>query len=147
RLRLHPEFARHGKDRISLRHILSHKAGIPNLPREAIDLDLLPYPERIVSILCHSRLRMRPGRLLAYHAVSGGFLLAEVVRRAPARNTPSGLEKRPTGPPGFGWRADGVARAALPQVVQDALTGPPVPPPMSGVLRNALGVSLPEVVE
>jgi len=142
-----PEFASHGKDRISLRHILSHKAGIPNLPREAIDLDLLPHPERIVSVLCNARLRMRPGRLLAYHAVSGGFLLAEVVRRATGENIRSVLEKRIAAPLGFRWMRYGVAPADLPVVVQDALTGPPVPPPMSTVLRNALGASLPEVVE
>lgn len=142
-----PEFGRHGKHRISLRHILSHKAGIPNLPREAIDLELLPHPERIVSILCDARLRMRPGRLLAYHAVSGGFLLAEVVRRATGENIRSVLEKRIAAPLGFRWMRYGVSPADLPLVVQDALTGPPVPPPMSTVLRNALGVSLAEVVK
>lgn len=142
-----PEFARHGKERITLRHILAHKAGIPNLPREAIDLDLLPYPERIVQVLCDAKLRMRPGRILAYHAVSGGFVLAEVVRRATGDDIRSVLEKRIVGPLGMRWMRYGVAPADLPLVVQDALTGPPVPPPMSIVLRNALGVSLPEVVK
>ena len=27
-----PEFARHGKHRMTLRHVLSHRAGVPNLP-------------------------------------------------------------------------------------------------------------------
>jgi CubicO group peptidase (beta-lactamase class C family) len=142
-----PEFASHGKDRITLRHILAHKAGIPNLPASAMDLDLLPNPERIVSILCHSRPRTRPGRILAYHAVSGGFVLAEVVRRATGEDIRSVLEKRITGPLGFRWMRYGVAPADLPLVVQDALTGPPVPPPLSWVLRGALGVPLARVVE
>ena len=142
-----PEFARHGKHRITLRHLLAHKAGIPNLPREAIDLDLLPHPERIVSMLCDARLRLRPGRVLAYHAVSGGFVLAEVVRRATGEDIRSVLEKHIVGPLGFRWMRYGVAPADLPLVVQDALTGPPVPPPLSWVLRNALGVSLVEVVK
>jgi hypothetical protein len=67
-----PEFARHGKHRITIRHILSHRAGIPNLPPDALDLDLLGRPEVIVAILADAKLRSRPGRLLAYHAVSGG---------------------------------------------------------------------------
>ena len=142
-----PEFARHGKDRITLRHILAHKAGIPNLPREAIDLDLLPHPERIVSMLCDARLRTRPGRVLAYHAVSGGFVLAEVVRRATGEDIRTVLEKHIVGPLGFRWMRYGVSPADLPLVVQDALTGPPVPPPLSWVLRNALGVSMAEVVK
>ncbi len=98
-----PEFARHGKHRITLRHILAHKAGIPNLPPEAMDLELLPHPERIVSLLCDSKLRLRPGRLLAYHAVSGGFVLAEVVRRATGDDIRTVLEKRIAGPLGFRW--------------------------------------------
>src|SRR5262245_15671469 len=134
-----PEFASHGKERITLRHILAHKAGIPNLPPNAFDLELLPYPERIVSILCHSRPRTRPGRLLAYHAVSGGFVLAEVVRRATGEDIRSVLEKRICGPLGFRWMRYGVAPADVSQVAQDALTGPPVPPPFSRVLHNALG--------
>ena len=142
-----PEFARHGKDRITIRHILAHKAGIPNLPPDAMDLDLLGQPEKVVEIMCDAELRSRPGRVLAYHAVSGGFLLAEVVRRATGENIRSVLEKRIAAPLGFRWMRYGVSPADLPHVVQDALTGPPVPPPMSTVLRNALGVSLPEVVE
>jgi CubicO group peptidase (beta-lactamase class C family) len=142
-----PEFARHGKHRITLRHILAHRAGIPNLPREAMNLDLLPYPQRIVSLLCDARLRTRPGRMLAYHAVSGGFVLAEVVRRATGDDIRTVLEKRIAAPLGFRWFRYGVAHADLPQVVQDALTGPPVFPPISRVLTNALGLPLPEIVK
>jgi CubicO group peptidase (beta-lactamase class C family) len=142
-----PEFACHGKHRITLRHLLAHKAGIPNLPPEAIDLDLLPHPERILALLCDARLRLRPGRLLAYHAVSGGFVLAEVVRRATGPDIRSVLEKYVCGPLGFRWMRYGVNPDDLPLVVQDALTGPPVPPPMSRVLRNALGVPISDVVK
>jgi CubicO group peptidase (beta-lactamase class C family) len=142
-----PEFARHGKHRITLRHILAHKAGIPNLPPEAMNLELLPHPERIVSLLCDARLRLRPGRLLAYHAVSGGFVLAEVVRRATGDDIRTVLEKRIAAPLGFRWMRYGVAPADLPLVVQDALTGPPLLPPMSRILKNALGLPLPEVVK
>jgi CubicO group peptidase (beta-lactamase class C family) len=41
----------------------------------------------------------------------------------------------------------GVAPEDLPLVARDTITGPPVPPPISTLLRNALGVSLREVVE
>jgi CubicO group peptidase (beta-lactamase class C family) len=56
-----PEFARHGKDRITIRHLLAHKAGIPNLPPDAMDLDLLGQPEKVVEIMCDAQLRSRPG--------------------------------------------------------------------------------------
>ena len=36
-----PEFSAHGKRWITIRHILTHRAGIPNIPPEAMDLDVL----------------------------------------------------------------------------------------------------------
>ena len=45
-----PEFARHGKDRATIRHVLAHRAGIPNLPPDSMDLDLLTHPETVIQI-------------------------------------------------------------------------------------------------
>jgi len=142
-----PEFARHGKHRITIRHILSHRAGIPNLPPEAIDLDLLGHPERVVEILADSKPRTRPGRLLAYHAVSGGFLLAEVVRRITGSDVRKVLEDRISQPLGLRWLSYGVPLADVPRVAVNALTGPPVPPPLTRILKNALGTTLSHAVE
>ncbi len=142
-----PEFARHGKERTTIRHILAHRAGIPNLPPESIDLDLLADPARVVEILCDARPRTRPGRLLAYHAVTGGFVLGEVVRRATGQSIRDVLDKEIREPLGLRWMNYGVKPHEIDQVARNALTGPPTPPPVSGLLRNALGVSLQEAVE
>jgi CubicO group peptidase (beta-lactamase class C family) len=142
-----PGFARHGKASITLRHILAHRAGIPNLPPEAIDLELLPHPERVVEILCNARPRTRPGRLLAYHAVSGGFVLGEVVRQLCGQHIGRVLEKEILEPLRFRWMRYGVRPEDLPRVASNALTGPPPPPPLAQILRGALGTSLAHVVE
>jgi CubicO group peptidase (beta-lactamase class C family) len=142
-----PEFARRGKESITIRHILAHRAGIPNLPPEAIDLDLLGRPERVVEILCDARPRTRPGRLLAYHAVSGGFVLAEIVKRVTGRDVRSVLEDRIARPLGLRWLSYGVPPAEVASVAVNAFTGPPVPPPLTRVLRNALGTTLGHAVE
>jgi CubicO group peptidase (beta-lactamase class C family) len=142
-----PEFARHGKERITIRHLLAHRAGIPNLPPEYLDLDLLTQPERIVEALCDARLRSRPGRLLAYHAVTGGFVLGEVVRRATGHDIRRVLEQHILEPLGMRWMRFGVRPEDLHLVAVDAVTGPSVPPPMSTMLRKALGVGLEEAVE
>ena len=142
-----PEFARHGKDRITIRHILSHRAGIPNLPPEAIDLDLLVDPARVVEILADAKPRTRPGRLLAYHAVSGGFVLAEIVRRVTGQDVRQVLEDRISKPLGLRWLSYGVAPADVPRVAVNAFTGPPVPPPMRLILKNALGTTLHHAIE
>jgi CubicO group peptidase (beta-lactamase class C family) len=142
-----PEFASHGKDRISIRHILAHRAGIPNLPPEAIDLDLLTRPDKVVEILCDARPSSRPGRLLAYHAVSGGFVLGEVVRRATGQDIRAALERLVVEPLGFRWMNYGVKPDDVSCVARSAFTGPPVPPPISGILRRALGVDLRRAVD
>jgi CubicO group peptidase (beta-lactamase class C family) len=141
-----PEFARYGKKRITLRHVVSHKAGIPNLPPEAFDLDLLEQPERMLEIMCELRPRARPGQLLAYHAVSGGFVLAEVARRATGRTLRELLAEKFREPLGLEWLHYGVEAEQVPLVAQNALTGPPLVPPISTLLRNAIGVPLAEVV-
>jgi CubicO group peptidase (beta-lactamase class C family) len=142
-----PGFARHGKHRITLHHILAHRAGIPNLPPEAIDLDLLARPDRVVEILCEARPRTRPGRLLAYHAVSGGFVLGEVVRQVSGQEIGHVLEKEILEPLRLRWLRYGVRREDLAQVAVNAVTGPPAPPPLSRILRNALGTTLDHAVE
>ncbi len=142
-----PEFARNGKRRITIRHILSHRAGIPNLPPEAMDLEFLDQPARIVEILASQRLRTRPGRLLAYHAVSGGFILAEVVRQVTGDDIRTVLEREICEPLGFRWMRYGVRPEDIDCVARNAHTGPPVPPPISGVLRRALGVGMREVIQ
>jgi len=142
-----PGFERHGKGSITIRHLLAHRAGIPNVPPESMNLELLSDPERLVQLLCDSRPRMRPGRLLAYHAVTGGFLLAEIVRRATGSSIREVLESEIRTPLGLRWLHYGVDSEDLDRVALNAATGPPIPPPLSWILDRALGAPLPEVVE
>jgi CubicO group peptidase (beta-lactamase class C family) len=141
-----PGFERHGKERITLRHLVAHKAGIPNLPSEAFDLDLLERPDLLLELLCEMRPRSRPGLLLAYHAVSSGFVLAEVVKRATGQSIRDVLAKQIREPLGLEWLHYGVEHKDVHRVAQNALTGPPVLPPISTLLRGALGIELAEVV-
>jgi CubicO group peptidase (beta-lactamase class C family) len=36
-----PEYAVHGKEATTIAHVLAHRAGVPTLPREALDIDRL----------------------------------------------------------------------------------------------------------
>ena len=141
-----PGFERHGKERITIRHLVAHKAGIPNLPPEAFDLDLLQQPEVLLELLCEMQPRSRPGLLLAYHAVSSGFVLAEVVFRATGQSLREVLAKQIRQPLGLEWLHYGVEPKDVDRVAQNALTGPPVLPPISTLLRGAIGVDMPDVV-
>ena len=141
-----PEFNVKGKDRITIRHLLAHRAGIPNLPPEALDLSILTDPRRVVEILAGMELRSQPGRMLAYHAVTGGFVLAEVVRRATGLDIRAALEKEIVEPLGFRWTRYGVSPEDVGQVAINAVTGPRPPPPLRGMLRRALGGEIEDLV-
>ena len=141
------EFGTHGKEQITFRHVLSHRAGIPNLPSDALDLDLLSRPEWIFRRVCEMEPASRPGRIVSYHAISTGFVLAEVVRRVTGSSIREVLEKEIRQPLGLRWMHYGVEPSQLELVAENALTGPPAPPPVSTMLTRALGKPLSEIVE
>lgn len=119
---------------------------MPNLPREAFDLDRIGDREFILGMLCDARPATRPGRLTAYHAVSGGLIVAEIVRRVIGRGIRDVLADEILDPLGFRWANFGVAPEDVDLVARCAQTGPPVLPPLSTLLTRALGVGPSEIV-
>jgi CubicO group peptidase (beta-lactamase class C family) len=142
-----PEYARHGKDVVTIEHVLSHRAGVPNLPGEALDLDRVGDREFLVEILCDAKPSTRPGRLAAYHAISGGFIIGEIVHRVTGKDIRQVLHEEILGPLGFRWTNYGVAPSDVPLVGRDYVTGLPVLPPISIAMKRVLGVPVDEVVE
>jgi CubicO group peptidase (beta-lactamase class C family) len=141
-----PEYAKHGKDAITIAHVLAHRAGVPNLPREALDLSRIDDHEYLLELLCEAELNGRPGRALAYHAVSGGFILGEVVRRVTGSDLRTVLGQEILEPLGFRWMSYGVDEGDIPRVGRSYATGAPTLPPLSTLLTRALGVPVDEVV-
>jgi CubicO group peptidase (beta-lactamase class C family) len=142
-----PEFGVRGKEWITVRHVLTHRSGIPNLSAEALELDLLHDPDAIVDILCDADLVWRPGRQLAYHAISGGFVLGELIRRVTGLDAREFMRREIVEPLGFRWMNFGVDTADVDLVARNYFTGPPVLPPFSNVLRRVLGVEFHRVAE
>jgi len=79
-----PEFAAHGKDRITIRHVLTHTGGFR---RCANNWSLRPW-EQIIARICASAPEHGwvPGRKAGYHVASGWYILAEIVRRVDGRS-------------------------------------------------------------
>ncbi|HKA29686.1 MAG TPA: serine hydrolase domain-containing protein, partial [Candidatus Binatia bacterium] len=141
-----PEFAAHGKQWITIRHVLIHRAGIQNLPAEVLRLANLEDTNAVVQIIADQRPTGRAGRQLAYHAVSGGFVLGEVVRRVTGKSIRTMLDEELRRPLGFRWLRYGAEPRDLGEVVTNYVTGPPVLPPLSTIFRRALGVEFQEAV-
>ena len=76
-----PEFAQAGKARITLRDVLSHRAGLPQL-RPLLDrADRILDWDYMVRALERAKPRLRPGGAPAYHALTFGWLAGEIVQR------------------------------------------------------------------
>lgn len=75
-----PEFAAHGKERVTVRDALCHRAGVPAIREPLTDADLSDW-ERMTSALAASEPWFAPADGHAYHTNTFGHLLGEVVRR------------------------------------------------------------------
>jgi CubicO group peptidase (beta-lactamase class C family) len=142
-----PEYGRHGKTEITIGQVLAHRSGVPNLPREALALEHVDDDEFLLKVLCDAEPSHEPGQLLAYHAVSGGFILGEIARRATGKTIREVLAEEFLGPLGLRWTNYGVAPEDVGEVAVDYLTGPQTLPPLSTLLTRALGVPLDELIE
>jgi CubicO group peptidase (beta-lactamase class C family) len=142
-----PGYGQRGKEGITIAQVLAHRAGVPNLPREIFDLDRAGDRDFLVRALSEARPFARPGRFLAYHAVSGGYILGEVVHRATGQDIRTVLAKEILEPLGLRRTNYGVAEDQLDQVALNYLTGPPTAPPVSQLVARALGRPLDELVQ
>jgi CubicO group peptidase (beta-lactamase class C family) len=98
-----PEFGRHGKGTVTVRQVPQHRAGVPaarGLWRDAL---AAPSWSRSVRAPENARPRFPPGQVPAYHILSYGFILGEVVQRVTGRDlraVPRAEVLDPLGPAG-----------------------------------------------
>ena len=76
-----PAFGSSGKDRTTMRHLLSHQAGLPVFPEQALTVEH-DDREALVDLLARAAPVHAPGDGVAEHALTYGHLLDEVLRRA-----------------------------------------------------------------
>jgi CubicO group peptidase (beta-lactamase class C family) len=112
-----------------------------------LDLDRAHDREFIRTALVDAKPFASPGSLLAYHALSGGYIMGEVVHEVTGRDLGVFFDQEFRGPLGLRWTSYGVDEADLDAVGTDYVTGPPLLPPASTLLTRALGVPADTVVE
>jgi CubicO group peptidase (beta-lactamase class C family) len=141
-----PGFGEHGKQRITIRHVLTHRAGIPHIPPQFADVGLLERPHDIISLLSRQKPRWRAGQRLAYHALTGGFLLGAVIEAVSGKSLRQFMHDEILGPLHFDAFNYGVPAERLREVAINAFTGPPVLPPISQMLKRLFSVHFNEAV-
>jgi CubicO group peptidase (beta-lactamase class C family) len=109
-----PEFARAGKEKVLVRHLLAHTAGLPDWdgPVE----ELYDWPAATARLAALSPL-WEPGTAAGYHSLTQGFLVGEVVRRVTGRHVGDFFAEEVAGPLGadfhIGLAAEHDHRVAL----------------------------------
>jgi len=76
-----PEFAQKGKDKITIRQLLAHQAGLFALDKH-VDTRIEADLDRLAVILARQKPTWKPGTRQAYHAITLGFYESELLRRA-----------------------------------------------------------------
>ncbi|MBC6462926.1 serine hydrolase domain-containing protein [Actinomadura sp. HBU206391] len=96
---LWPEFGAHGKDAVTVRHVLTHSAGVPGVPPDTTPADLCDW-DKMCAAIADAELWWEPGTKVGYHAYTFGYLVGEIVRRATGKPISQVLREDVTGPLG-----------------------------------------------
>ena len=75
-----PEFAQAGKERITVRQLLGHQAGLFGFD-EPVDVKVVADLDRLAGVMARQRPEWEPGERQAYHAITLGFYESELLRR------------------------------------------------------------------
>jgi CubicO group peptidase (beta-lactamase class C family) len=94
-----PEFAAGGKDTVSVRHVLSHRAGLPALRDPLPDGIMLDWGA-MTAVLAREAPWWTPGTAHGSHVNTFGFLVGELVRRVTGMTLGALLRSEVAGPLG-----------------------------------------------
>jgi CubicO group peptidase (beta-lactamase class C family) len=121
-----PEFAQAGKDKLPVRYLLSHQAGLAAV-RKPLDDDALFNWNKMTTALAEQEPWWEPGTKHGYHALTFGYLVGEVIRRITGKTPGKYLREEIAGPLGLDLHIGLDAK-------DDARTGDmiPMPPPGPG---------------
>lgn len=141
-----PNYTGHGKERTTIRHVMTHSAGVPlaNGPRP--DLRRMNDSDYAREKLGELKPIHRPGLVHIYHGVTWGPLIREIVAAATGRDIREILSTEILEPLGFRWTNYGVADADVPLVAPSYVTGKPLPGPIAAAMKSALGGSMNKII-
>jgi CubicO group peptidase (beta-lactamase class C family) len=78
---LWPEFGAHGKHGVTVRHVLTHSAGVPGIPLDTTAEDLCDW-DHMCAAIADADLWWEPGTKVGYHAYTFGYIVGEIIRRS-----------------------------------------------------------------
>lgn len=141
-----PSYTGHGKERTTIRHVMTHSAGVPFATGPRADVRRVNDSDYTRARLSEFKPIHRPGLVHIYHGVTWGPLVREIVSAATGRDIQEILATEILDPLGFRWTNYGVAEADVPLVAPSYVTGKPLPAPIAAALRTALGGTMTQII-
>jgi CubicO group peptidase (beta-lactamase class C family) len=141
-----PEFGAHGKDKVTLRQLMAHRAGIPSIPIKNPDPRLLLDWDKIVNILCTAKPSNQRFERQAYHALTAGYVVGELLRRATKRELPDLMREWLAAPLGARYLTYGLAPEHRHLAPRNVFLGPKLWP-VTSFAKRILGASFDRAVE
>ena len=137
-----PEFAQAGKDKLPVRYLLSHRAGMAAV-RKPLDDDALFNWNKMTTALAEQEPWWEPGTKHGYHALTFGHLVGEVIRRITGKTPGTYLREEIAGPLGLdmhiGLDAKDDARAG--DMIAMPPPGPGEPNLFAEIMKNPESVT------
>jgi CubicO group peptidase (beta-lactamase class C family) len=137
-----PQFAAGGKAEIPVRWLLSHQAGLPAV-RDLLPDDAVVNWDVMTAALAAQEPWWEPGTKHGYHALTYGFLVGEVIRRASGRTVGAWFRENVAGPLGadfqigFGPEHDARTSDLHGSLFQrGGATTPDLPGPLGQMMRD-----------
>src|SRR5436189_2356681 len=96
---LWPEFGAHGKQGVTIRHVLNHTAGVPGIPLTTTIEDLCDW-DKMCAAIADSEPWWEPGTKIGYHAYTFGYIVGEIIRRVTGKPISEVLREELSGPLG-----------------------------------------------
>ncbi len=82
-----PEYGAHGKDTVTVRDVLTHRSGAPQMPADVTPATIGDW-DWVVERLADLEPLHAPGERTIYHSMSFGWLVGEIVRRTDPQHRP-----------------------------------------------------------
>lgn len=139
-----PEFGQRGKKNITIHQVLSHRSGVPGLPA-GTPIETLWDNDRIWKMLCAAESASVNGDKLAYHALTGGYILERIVQQVTGGCIQGLLDERIRKPMKMKYFRYGIENKYANLVADNSPTGMKPFFPLSYLIKRALGGPLDEL--
>jgi CubicO group peptidase (beta-lactamase class C family) len=141
-----PSYTSHGKDRTTVRHVMTHSAGVPFLTGHRPDIARVDDSEYAREQLSKLKPLHRPGLIHIYHALTWGPLMREIVSAATGKDIREILAAEILDPLRFRWTNYGVTAQDVPLVAPSHATGAQLPAPIATAFRKAIGGTVHQII-